>query len=63
MTIHNIANFGSLELITADSRGMITIFSKQQILDRRSVSDHGLNSLQVDKDAGEFKSQGFRYKF
>ncbi|XP_001201630.1 uncharacterized protein LOC764949 [Strongylocentrotus purpuratus] len=51
MTIHNIANFGSLELITADSRGMITIFSKQQILDRRSVSDHGLNSLQVDKDA------------
>nr|XP_054758134.1 uncharacterized protein LOC129264307 [Lytechinus pictus] len=51
MHIHNIANFGSLELITADSRGMITVFSKQQILDRRSVSNHGLNSLQVDKDA------------
>ncbi|XP_071501440.1 uncharacterized protein [Diadema antillarum] len=50
MVVHNVANFGSLELITADSRGTVTIFGKQQILDKRSVSDHALNSLQVDMD-------------
>ncbi|XP_071833588.1 uncharacterized protein [Apostichopus japonicus] len=50
LTLHDVTKFGSIDVISGDSRGTMTILSNGQILDRRHLSDHSINSLQVDED-------------
>lgn len=54
LTLHDVTKFGSIDVISGDSRGTMTILSNGQILDRRHLSDHSINSLQVDEDLGEY---------
>ncbi|KAJ8044464.1 hypothetical protein HOLleu_07223 [Holothuria leucospilota] len=50
IALHDVTKFGSVDIITGDSRGLMTILSNGQILDRQHVSDHSINSLKVDED-------------
>ncbi|XP_033107943.1 uncharacterized protein LOC117109668 [Anneissia japonica] len=48
---YDVSKLGSTDLITADSRGMVTIFCNGQISARKSLSKDSVNCLQIDDDA------------
>jgi hypothetical protein len=50
--LHNVTKFGSTDLIVGDSKGTLTIFSNEQILNRRILSHGSITSLTVDEDFG-----------
>ncbi|XP_071962819.1 uncharacterized protein [Antedon mediterranea] len=47
----DVSKLGSTDLISADSRGMVTIFCNGQISARKSLSKDSVSCLQVDHDA------------
>lgn len=51
LTIHDVTRFFSNDLIVADSRGTLTVFSNGQIVSRQVVSDCALRCLLVEHDA------------
>ncbi|KAK3715064.1 hypothetical protein QZH41_012133, partial [Actinostola sp. cb2023] len=48
--LHNVTKFGSTDLIVGDSKGTLTIFSNEQILNRRILSQGCITTLTVDVD-------------
>ncbi|XP_074661607.1 uncharacterized protein LOC141914237 [Tubulanus polymorphus] len=51
LALHNVMKFASIDVITGDSKGMLTVFSNGQILSRQPISNHSLNCLQILQDA------------
>ncbi|KXJ19091.1 uncharacterized protein LOC110231309 [Exaiptasia diaphana] len=48
--LHNVTKFGSCDMIVGDSKGTLTIFSNEQILNRRILSQDCIIALTVDVD-------------
>ena len=53
LVLDDVTKFGSIDLISGDSKGTVTIFCNGQILNRQSVSGYSINCLQVDKNASK----------
>ncbi len=52
MDLENLTNFNSVDIVVGDSRGMLTIFTNNQILSRRSLLDGSISSTSIEKDSG-----------
>lgn len=51
--VHDITKLNSDDLVVGDSRGIVTVFSKGQILVRKVASEYCIHCLQAEKDASE----------
>ncbi|KAK2169609.1 hypothetical protein LSH36_8g01061 [Paralvinella palmiformis] len=51
LMIHDVTKLAHNDIIVADSRGMVTIFSNEQILTRKAVSEHCIQCIGIQKDA------------
>ncbi|XP_065062402.1 uncharacterized protein LOC135689174 isoform X2 [Rhopilema esculentum] len=52
----NVTNFNSTDILVGDSKGMLTIFTNNQILSRRSLIQSSIASITIEKDsAGNMK--------
>eukprot|EP00794_Sanderia_malayensis_P020171 gene20171-22146_t len=51
LDLENLTNFNSIDVVSGDSRGMLTIFTNNQILSRRSLLDGNITSVLIDKDS------------
>ena len=40
VALHDVTRLGNKDVVVTDSRGMVTVFSNEQILTRRAVSQH-----------------------
>ena len=54
LAIHDVTRFYSNDLVVVDSRGMLTVFCNEQILNRRQISDHCIQCLQVQQEASKY---------
>ena len=51
MAVDDVTRLHSKDVVVADSKGMVTIFHKRQILRRKAVSDDAIHCIAVQKDA------------
>ena len=49
--LHNVTRLDSVDLVVSDSRGIVTVFHKDQLLTPRAVSTHNVTALQIQQDA------------
>lgn len=49
--LHDVTGFGALDLVVGDSNGTVTIFSRQQMLSKRSVGA-AVGQLEIFRNAG-----------
>lgn len=54
MAAHNITKLSNIDLIVADSKGMVTIFCDNQILCRKAVSKSSIECLQILQDSCKY---------
>ena len=50
--LENVTNFNSVDILTGDSRGLLTLFTNGQILNRRSLLENSISSIDVERDSG-----------
>ena len=53
MQLENLTNFKSTDVVVGDSRGMLTIFTNNQILSRRSLLENSISSISIERDSGD----------
>ena len=58
MLVHDVTKLNSDDLVVGDSRGIVTVFSKGQILVRKVASEYCIHCLQAEKDASEWSQIG-----
>lgn len=50
MVIHDVTKFYSNDIVVGDSQGTLTVFCNEQILNRRSLSNHSIDCLLIEQD-------------
>lgn len=55
--VHDVTKLNSDDLVVGDSRGIVTVFSKGQILVRKVASEYCIHCLQAEKDASEWSQK------
>lgn len=51
LLLHDVTRFFNNDVIVADSKGTVTVFCNEQILNRKSLSDQCLHFLKVEQNA------------
>jgi len=51
LTAHDVTKFSSIDILAADSKGMFTIVTNGQILNRRSICDSKISDVVIETDA------------
>ena len=58
LVVHDVTRLSGGDVVTADSRGVVTVFCNEHILCRKSISDQSISCLQIDtyasKPVGQF---------
>ena len=50
----DVTKFGSTDMMVGDSKGNLTIFGNEQILNRRTLSEGCITAITIDQDLGEY---------
>lgn len=51
LLVSDVTKLNTEDLVIGDSRGIVTVFSNGQILERKVASEHCILCLEVEKDA------------
>jgi len=51
LKLHDVTRFSSIDVVSADSRGVVTVFNKEQILRREAIAEDCIQCMQIEHDA------------